>query len=100
MYLCSPILEVPYYLGYGQIFGVWRSWLAHLVWDQRVLCSSHSTPTLRRRQIYLPPSLVYILPLTSKKLDDLTAVQLYSRIESCIYLTLCLLKVRVDSLPL
>ena len=25
--------------------GVWRSWLAHLVWDQRVLCSSHSTPT-------------------------------------------------------
>ena len=26
-------------------FGVWRSWLAHLVWDQRVLCSSHSTPT-------------------------------------------------------
>ena len=28
-----------------QIIGVWRSWLAHLVWDQRVLCSSHSTPT-------------------------------------------------------
>ena len=27
------------------IIGVWRSWLAHLVWDQRVLCSSHSTPT-------------------------------------------------------
>ena len=27
--------------------GVWRSWLAHLVWDQRVLCSSHSTPTKR-----------------------------------------------------
>ena len=24
---------------------MWRSWLAHLVWDQRVLCSSHSTPT-------------------------------------------------------
>ena len=33
MYLCSPI----------QTIGVWRSWLAHLVWDQRVLCSSHST---------------------------------------------------------
>ena len=29
----------------NQIIGVWRSWLAHLVWDQRVLCSSHSTPT-------------------------------------------------------
>ena len=28
-----------------KIIGVWRSWLAHLVWDQRVLCSSHSTPT-------------------------------------------------------
>ena len=27
--------------------GVWRSWLAHLVWDQRVLCSSHSTPTYK-----------------------------------------------------
>lgn len=25
--------------------GVWRSWLARLVWDQKVLCSSHSTPT-------------------------------------------------------
>ncbi len=29
----------------GLFIGVWRSWLAHLVWDQRVLCSSHSTPT-------------------------------------------------------
>ena len=28
--------------------GVWRSWLAHRVWDQRVLCSSHSTPTKRQ----------------------------------------------------
>ena len=27
---------------------MWRSWLAHLVWDQRVLCSSHSTPTSER----------------------------------------------------
>ena len=27
------------------IIGVWRSWLAHLVWDQRVVCSSHITPT-------------------------------------------------------
>ena len=26
--------------------GVWRSWLAHLVWDQRVVCSSHITPTM------------------------------------------------------
>ena len=24
---------------------MWRSWLAHLVWDQRVVCSSHITPT-------------------------------------------------------
>ena len=31
------------------IIGVWRSWLAHLVWDQRVLCSSHSTPTYRKQ---------------------------------------------------
>ena len=29
---------------------MWRSWLAHLVWDQRVLCSSHSTPTRKRRR--------------------------------------------------
>ena len=28
---------------------MWRSWLAHLVWDQRVLCSSHSTPTIKQR---------------------------------------------------
>ena len=27
--------------------GVWRSWLAHLVWDQRVQCSSHCTLTKR-----------------------------------------------------
>ena len=26
-------------------FGVWRSWLAHLLWEQRVPCSSHGTPT-------------------------------------------------------
>ena len=32
-------------------FGVWRSWLAHLVWDQRVLCSSHSTPTRKQLSI-------------------------------------------------
>ena len=32
----------------GLFIGVWRSWLAHLVWDQRVLCSSHSTPTVER----------------------------------------------------
>ena len=37
-YLCNPKRK-------GNIIGVWRSWLAHLVWDQRVLCSSHSTPT-------------------------------------------------------
>ena len=49
-----------------EIIGVWRSWLAHLVWDQRVLCSSHSTPTKRRRQIDLPPSLFYI-SLTSSR---------------------------------
>ena len=30
--------------------GVWRSWLAHLVWDQRVLCSSHSTPTFKKKK--------------------------------------------------
>ena len=46
-----------------------------------------------------PASVSFYTP-DIKKLDDLTAVQLYSRIESCIYLTLCLLKVRVDSLPL
>ena len=33
------------------IIGVWRSWLAHLVWDQRVLCSSHSTPTFYQRNL-------------------------------------------------
>ena len=29
----------------GDVFGVWRSWLAHLVWDQRVAGSSPVTPT-------------------------------------------------------
>ena len=33
--------------------GVWRSWLAHLVWDQRVLCSSHSTPTFKKRNLLI-----------------------------------------------
>ena len=32
----------------GLFIGVWRSWLAHLVWDQRVQCSSHCTPTDKR----------------------------------------------------
>ena len=34
-YICSPERGI----------GVWRSWLAHLVWDQVVLRSSRSTPT-------------------------------------------------------
>ena len=36
----------------GLFIGVWRSWLAHLVWDQRVLCSSHSTPTYERLSVW------------------------------------------------
>ena len=49
---CKKVLHFYYLCLYLQsqmkgkpIIGVWRSWLAHLVWDQRVLCSSHSTPT-------------------------------------------------------
>ena len=45
----------------NQIIGVWRSWLAHLVWDQRVLCSSHSTPT--KEQLIFNCSF-FCLPLT------------------------------------
>ena len=30
---------------FAVLFGVWRSWLAHLLWEQRVPCSSHGTPT-------------------------------------------------------
>ena len=37
----------------GLFIGVWRSWLAHLVWDQRVLCSSHSTPTYERLSVWM-----------------------------------------------
>ena len=37
--------ERPEGLTQRKIIGVWRSWLAHLVWDQRVQCSSHCTPT-------------------------------------------------------
>ena len=49
---CKKVLQFYFLCLYLQsqmkgkpIIGVWRSWLAHLVWDQRVLCSSHSTPT-------------------------------------------------------
>ena len=34
-------------------FGVWRSWLAHLLWEQGVPCSSHGTPTRQKRQLRL-----------------------------------------------
>ena len=47
-YICSPKREI----------GVWRSWLAHLVWDQRVLCSSHSTPTKAEAEMF--PLFLYI----------------------------------------
>ena len=40
--------------------GVWRSWLAHLVWDQRVLCSSHSTPTKEAIEISIASFFVYL----------------------------------------
>ena len=43
LFIFISIFAVPKHK--GNIIGVWRSWLAHLVWDQRVLCSSHSTPT-------------------------------------------------------
>ena len=35
-----------------KVIGVWRSWLAHLLWEQRVLRSSRSTPTKRVIQKY------------------------------------------------
>ena len=40
--------ERPEGLTRRNVIGVWRSWLAHLVWDQRVQCSSHCTPTKKR----------------------------------------------------
>ena len=43
----------------GLFIGVWRSWLAHLVWDQRVLCSSHSTPTYERLSVWMTSFFVY-----------------------------------------
>lgn len=43
----------------GLFIGVWRSWLAHLVWDQRVLCSSHSTPTYERLSVWTASFFVY-----------------------------------------
>ena len=43
--------------------GVWRSWLAHLVWDQRVLCSSHSTPTKFKRLLEIKWSFFCYIPL-------------------------------------
>ena len=43
--------------------GVWRSWLAHLVWDQRVQCSSHCTPT--KRMIFGSSFFVFIILLNS-----------------------------------
>ncbi len=43
-------------------FGVWRSWLAHLVWDQRVLCSSHSTPTQKKSNHLILRWLLFFSP--------------------------------------
>ena len=31
---------------FAALFGVWRSWLAHLLWEQRVESSSLFTPTI------------------------------------------------------
>ena len=44
----SDCQERPEGLTRRNVIGVWRSWLAHLVWDQRVQCSSHCTPTDKR----------------------------------------------------
>ena len=62
---CKKSLQIYFFAVYLQsqkIIGVWRSWLAHLVWDQRVLCSSHSTPT--KEQLIFNCSF-FCLPLTS-----------------------------------
>ena len=32
---------------FASAFGMWRSWLAHLLWEQGVLRSSRSIPTKR-----------------------------------------------------
>ena len=34
----------------NEVSGVWRSWLAHLLWEQGVPCSSHGTPTRKARR--------------------------------------------------
>ncbi len=34
---------------FASAFGMWRSWLAHLLWEQGVLRSSRSIPTKSKR---------------------------------------------------
>ena len=51
--------------GFPVPIGVWRSWLAHLLWEQRVVCSSHITPTLMPGA--LPLNTLRGFPLDSSK---------------------------------
>mgnify|MGYP004442696151 CR=1 FL=1 len=51
------------------VIGMWRSWLAHLVWDQGVLRSSRSIPTKKTSR--LQNFEVFFLQINSKALPNL-----------------------------
>ena len=48
---------------------MWRSWLAHLLWEQGVPCSSHGTPTRKRVTISFKTFLVTLFLFNS--IDEL-----------------------------
>ncbi len=44
---------------FASAFGMWRSWLAHLLWEQGVLRSSRSIPTKERLDLRIEPFSFY-----------------------------------------
>ena len=49
---------------FASAFGMWRSWLAHLLWEQGVLRSSRSIPTKKGLIVEIEPFLFIYLTIS------------------------------------